>query len=131
MKRFEDWPERLAEYLHARACVPFSWGVNDCVTFADGAVHAMTGEHVVSVTWDSEHAATAELERLGGLESAVDSVLPSMPVLMAGRGDIVLVQFGDVRWLAVCDGTHAWSAPVDGRRGMFPMHLAVRAWRVG
>jgi hypothetical protein len=35
--------ERLAAYLRACAGVPFAWGSHDCLTFTNGAWHAMYG----------------------------------------------------------------------------------------
>ena len=44
MRRAEGWEIRLGEYIEAERHKPFEWGVNDCVTFANGAVVAQTGQ---------------------------------------------------------------------------------------
>lgn len=38
-----DWDIKLVRYIREKRNQPFSWGDNDCLTFADGAVKAMTG----------------------------------------------------------------------------------------
>ncbi len=43
MRRAEGWEYRLGKYIDAHRNKPFEWGVNDCITFANGAVIAQTG----------------------------------------------------------------------------------------
>lgn len=130
MSRLHDWPERLARYFRDAANTPFAWGTHDCVTFANGAHEAVTGVVVTLAPWASEGEAGAALGVLGGLESAVSTVLPSIPALTAQRGDVVLLGLGDRAWLAVCDGAIAFAPDAQGLRAA-PMRLARAAWGVG
>lgn len=46
MKRANDWPTRLAEFLLSKRSEPFQWGKNDCCLFAADAILAMGGNDV-------------------------------------------------------------------------------------
>jgi len=41
--RDANWDIALAEYLEELRHLPFSWGENDCITFTNNAVTAITG----------------------------------------------------------------------------------------
>ena len=41
--RTHDWDIKLVEFVKARRSMPFEWGVNDCLTFANEAVKAQRG----------------------------------------------------------------------------------------
>lgn len=130
--RAPDWPSRLDAYLRATAPARFAWGRWDCVRFAAGAVHAMTGANVALPDWRNRRQALAALACRGGLANATSTVLPMLPgPRLAQRGDVLLVCPPGQRApaLAVCVG-HAWAAP--GRHGLNYGDLAhaVAAWRV-
>lgn len=142
LTRFADWPEKLAEFIEARRNMPFTFGTNDCCTFAAAAVKALTGvdyRHQLIETFGAYGTlaeAARRKEQTGGLEALATSILRDpIPVAFAGRGDIVLADapdaVGDVdlRHLGVCLGTHV-AAP--GLKGLVfvPMSLAVKAWGV-
>ena len=133
-RRLPGWPERLAGYIAASAHRPFCWGSNDCVTFAAGAVAAVTGWNPPRPPWDDVHDALRQLRRVGGLVAAVESIglQPLSRPACAARGDVVLIGGDKVRrpFLGVCVG-HVWAAP--GERGLAygPMSAAVRGWKVG
>lgn len=137
LARYIDWPERLAAYLAQARPLPFAWGTHDCVTFAAGAVHAITGQQVLPLSWpDASHAARA-LRSMGGLPAAVGSVLPALAAPeLAQRGDVVLVQTsvhgGRARrqWLGLVDGNRWWTPSATGLKSG-PMDSACRAWGVG
>lgn len=133
--RLLDWPERFAAYIAQHRSTPFAWGAHDCVLFAAGDVQAITGQWPLSMQWPDAAAAARLLRRLGGLESAVDGVLPrlSSPAL-AQRGDILMVegvQNGrSRRWLAVADAGGWWCPSSGGLvRGM--PEFVSKAWGVG
>lgn len=135
IKRLPDWPARLAAYLEQQRAARFDWGSADCVRFAAGAAHAITGCHLLPVQWSSRGEAAAALRALGGLAAAVGTVLPALArPLQARRGDVVLVQapgpVGRRQWLAVADAERWWALTRDGMR-CGSMALAVRAWEVG
>lgn len=135
LHRLPDWPERMAAYLARHAGTPFVWGQHDCVRFAAGLVHAITGVDLLPADWRDRAQAVQVLRALGGLAPAVDGVLPrlSTPAL-AQRGDVVLVQAsapqgGRRRWLAVVDGARWW-APSPAGLVQGPMSLAAIGWEV-
>lgn len=130
--RLPDWPSRLDAYLRTAGRQPFGWGRWDCVRFAAGAVHAVTGAAVGLPDWRNRRQALVALACRGGLANATNAVLPMLPgPRFAQRGDVVMVRPpGQVaQALAVCVG-HAWAAP--GRNGLNygDMAHAIAAWRV-
>lgn len=137
MNRLPDWPERLAAYLAEMRPRRYVLGSHDCVSFAAGAVRAITGADVLPLHWSSPAEAVAALRRMGGLRAAVQSVLPPLAVpTLAQRGDVVLVRaaVADRRalrqWLAVVDGPRWWAPAVTGLESG-PLDLAAQAWGVG
>lgn len=114
VNRCPDWQDRLAAYLASREGLTFHWAVNSCMTFATGAVTAMTGRD----PWAVERARLAALRRRGrvirymhrygaGLEGAADRALAQaglVPVSAPAEGDIVLARVGAAITLGVCLG---------------------------
>lgn len=137
LRRLPDWPERLADYLAAMRPHRFAWGTHDCVRFAAGAVHAITGQEPTALQWQGAGDAARLLRRLGTLADAVGQVLPELATpALAQRGDVVLVRAGVHggramrQWLAVADGPHWWVPSATGLASG-PMQMAHRAWGVG
>lgn len=128
--RLQDWPERLGAYIVSHLATPFAWGSHDCVSFANGAHEALTGERIGLPTWFDEAGATLMLDSFGGLIPAVDSTLPRVPLLFAQRGDLVLIEAAGREWLAVCDGEYAW-APAGDKLTRTAMTRATIAWSIG
>ena len=135
IRRLNDWPERLHAYLRQHSATPFSWGSHDCARFTAGAVEAITGRDLLPCEWSDKTQATAALRALGGLMSAMDSVLLRLErVGLAWRGDVVMVQApvlhgGRRHWLAVADGDRWWSPGPSGLV-MGRISDAVHAWEV-
>lgn len=93
MKRFSDWPERLARYIASRTATPFKYGPHDCARFANGAVIAQTGVNVMTgLRYSSAAGAQRILNAEGGLHAAMAARLPEIPPAMARRGDVGLVR---------------------------------------
>jgi len=42
--RHYNWDVKLVEFIRSKRKEPFTWGANDCLTFANNAVIAMRGE---------------------------------------------------------------------------------------
>jgi len=42
--RYEDWEQRLAEYVELKRNEPFKWGANDCALFALGALKSVKAD---------------------------------------------------------------------------------------
>lgn len=130
MRRLPNWPSLLTVYIAAHRATVFEWGRHDCVTFAAGAVQAVTGRFPVMVDWGSQVDAVRAVRALGGLAKAVDSVLPRLPfALLAQRGDVVLVERESRAWLAVVDAA-GWIAPSTVGMVRGPLEAVSVAWRV-
>jgi hypothetical protein len=133
MSRFADWPTRLAGFVESRRMAPFSWGSNDCVTFAADWIAEATGTDPIAALrgrWTDEQSAAeviGERETLRNWAGAVLGVETAR--VFAGRGDVVLVRLGGRESLAVCLGDKL-VAPGDDRLIFAPMRLARAAWRV-
>lgn len=128
--RTSDWPEKLAEYLHQKRDVPFSWGTNDCASFACDAVFSMTGERLAIPVVETPEAYVQLLQDSGPLGDIVTSYLgePIHPAF-AQRGDVVLLQVEQRDTLGICVGESLAGPGLDGLV-LIPMSLAVSAWRV-
>ena len=122
----------LATYVAARETVPFAWGLHDCVTFAAGAVLALTGRDPLAdiAAWTTERAALRELDRRGGLAAAVSSVLTEIPLAHAHRGDIGAVDGVRGPLLVVIEGMTLVGPDRDGLARL-PRTKLVRAWSAG
>lgn len=131
MKRFDDWPERLADYLEGARGRPFCFGSHDCASFAAGAVQAMTGEAPAIPQVESAAAYLHFLRDHGPLDAIVDDTLgerlPSPA--FAQRGDVVLLFVDERATLGVCIGVEAAAPGPDGMLTV-PMSTASAAWRV-
>lgn len=115
--------------LADRSRMPFDWQHNDCVRFAKAIVEAQTGQHIaLPASWTTARGAARVLKRLGGLEAAVDGLLPRVAPAMAMRGDIAGVaddQFG-IRLMVVEGDLLAGPGPNGIRR--VPRREMIMAW---
>lgn len=85
-----DIPALIA-YLDSRLTMPHAWGssANDCISFADGAVVAQTGESALEgLSWSNKAGALRVLKSIGGLVEGLDSRFERIPLARARRGDI-------------------------------------------
>lgn len=89
--RIQNWPHALAEYIRSRQTMPFEWGVHDCAHFAAGAVAVLTGEYPDFPRYKTERAALKLIAQKPLRERAGEILGPEIGVLMAQRGDIVMV----------------------------------------
>lgn len=133
MNRYPDWEMRLAAYLEPLRDQPFKWGTNDCAMFAGGAVKAMTGFDPMHGLrgYRSEAAAERVVQERGKgtLIRTVNSMFARVPVGMAHRGDLVLVDGG----LALAMGDIALQVGQHGEhQGLIRRPRAEwrKAWRV-
>lgn len=127
--------DALIAFLEARALTPFIWGENDCVTFAAGAVRAMTGEDLLAFpgrhpSWSTASGAARRLAKFGGLEAAVSSALTEIPVAMAHRGDVGLLEIDGLQSLCIFEGEIVIGPGLSGLVRQTRAN-AVRAWSVG
>lgn len=140
MRRFEQWPEILADEIQAAKSRPFSWGTHDCCAFAARVVEAMTGEDftIRFNGYDSATVAAEVIAQNGGLEAMVRRCLGEpIPALTAQRGDVCLVQLPIEQAgehgplvLGLCDGARVVVAKPPQGVAMLPIRMAVKAWRI-
>lgn len=109
-----DWRESLHQYLEQCDERPFDWVDHSCLTFATGAVVAMTGIDY----WSAERHDIHKLEtradvlrymsRYGGdLKGAATSALGKARAVQRkwpGEGDIVMSRIDGVDTIGVCLG---------------------------
>lgn len=150
LTRHSAWTDSLQTYLDRVREQPFEWGTHDCVTFACGAIKAITRVDLIDThvgTYSTKKEAAQKLRDLGHgtLIRAVTSALgKSVHTAQAGRGDIVLRRDGNNFSLGVAV-SHGWSWFVgeetsafagDGlpitRHGLvaIPTAQCTRAWKV-
>lgn len=127
-----DWHNRLIAVIRAAEKRPFVWGEHDCCLFAADCAEAMTGDNFADGwrgTYDSETGAKKALLRGGGsLEKVLTKYLDEVPVKMAQRGDIAVVENAGTRCAGVIYGGAVW---VPGEEGLVCLRIKpLSAWRV-
>ena len=100
-----DWQNRLNAVMKAAIERPFSWGQHDCCLFAADCAEAMTGENFANGwrgTYYSETGAKKEILCGGGsLEKVLADISDEVPVKLAQRGDIAVVENARARCAGV------------------------------
>ncbi|MEZ2378918.1 hypothetical protein [Enterobacter sp. RCC_40] len=127
-----DWHNRLIAVIRAAEKRPFLWGEHDCCLFAADCAEAMTGDNFANGwrgTYDSETGAKKALLRGGGsLENVLAKYLDEVPVKMAQRGDIAVVENSGTRCAGVIYGGAVW---VPGEAGLVCLRIKpLSTWRV-
>lgn len=127
-----DWHNRLIAVIRAAEKRPFLWGEHDCCLFAADCAEAMTGDNFADGwrgTYDSETGAKKALLRGGGsLEKVLAKHLDEVPVKMAQRGDIAVVENAGTRCAGVIYGGAVW---VPGEEGLVCLRIKpLSTWRV-
>jgi hypothetical protein len=130
--RLPDWQMRFSDFGKARASMPFSWGSNDCCTFAAGAVQAITGQNPMALVapYKTEFAAARLMKEGGGLQQIAASLLgqPVAPT-MAAVGDVVLLINEGREMLGICNGVNVM-APGESGMVALGMDAALAAWKI-
>ena len=130
--RYTGWEKILSGFVASRQGVPFVWGQHDCCLFAADAVQAMTGIDYAAPFRGRYGTATGAARMLapyGGIVGYVNSVLPSVSVAMAGRGDAVLIETETGPALGICLGINSAFAAPDGL-SYYTTLSCCAAWRV-
>ncbi|MBL5919840.1 hypothetical protein I7V28_01655 [Lelliottia amnigena] len=127
-----DWHNRLIAVIRAAEKRPFSWGEHDCCLFAADCAEAMTGESFAEKwrgTYDTETGAKKALLRGGGsLEKVLAKYLDEVPLKLAQRGDIAVVENSGTRCAGVIYGGALW---VPGETGLVCLRVKpLSTWRV-
>ena len=142
MQRIENYNNSLVQYLMSVAKEPFTWGHNDCVTFANRCVYLMTGEDVLGdalglkpnegVPWTNEREARKAMMDFAGtidLREIMKKVLPEKAPAFAQRGDILVFDGEKGQYVAVCVGHTSIGPGADGLIHT-PTNWAVAAYEV-
>src|SRR5690242_8272988 len=79
LKRYQDWPERLAAFVATMRDRPFAWGSWDCCLFVAAAIKEMTGvdfgEPFRATGYNDEASAYAIVAEYGSTEALWNSLL--------------------------------------------------------
>ena len=131
--RMVDWQSRLAAVMREASTRSFSWGSNDCVTFAAACVEAVTGvDRIADVrtAWADERQAIRLLVSGGGLLEMVQARMgPRLPSpMLAQPGDIGVCMQGERPALCVCGGLN-WHMPAADGLATIDAQQVVAAWR--
>jgi hypothetical protein len=98
--RVNDWQERLNAVVAKHQAMDGAWGASDCWTLTMDAVEAVQGERILPrlSRYTSEAGGYRLFARAGfkTVEEALESVLEPVPVLMAQRGDVGVIERDDV-----------------------------------
>jgi hypothetical protein len=133
MQRFDDWPERLVEYIAARSERRFEWGKDkqDCCSFANGGVIAITGEDLMADIPDYSSADEADLILADtSLEALMDARLARRESpAFAQRGDVGLTLFNNQPTLVLVEGAQI-IGPGKRRLERLPRAQMTIAWAV-
>lgn len=127
-----DWQNRLNAVMKAAIERPFSWGKHDCCLFAADCAQAMCGDDYAADwrgTYDSETGAKKAILTGGGtLEKVIGKYLDEVPVKLAQRGDIAIVENGGVKCAGVVYSGSVW---VPGENGLVSLRVKpLSVWRV-
>lgn len=133
VKRLEDWPKRLSEFLDERRDMPFEWGKNDCLTFLAKGAESMTGVDYYSEYsgYSSEEEANDKMKQYGGIVKIIDKHLGvgTRNYMKAKRGDVALVKIPELT-AGIVDDSGRYVALVS-KEGLVrvPLEKAWRVWR--
>jgi len=117
--RLAEWSHNLDDFIDSIRDKPFAWGSNDCMTFSNQAVKAMTGRSFAD-DWLGEYATALSAKRhylktlkendADSIVAAIDKRLERIDVAIPPRGSLVGRQeiTGTVTGLVlgICTGEH-------------------------
>lgn len=121
MKRYDDWQNRLTEYVNSVVKKPFKWGEHDCFIFTGQCVKVMTGENYIDEMIGKYHDAESSLKyaKTIGVKNHIEfmsrrfSARPSILHMM--RGDIaVLPGLQSDFALGICQGSKVYTVGETG-----------------
>lgn len=141
LTRLEDWQSKLTDYLLNAERVPFRYGHQDCGLFVAGAIRAMTGIDVASTLRGYTNRTEAfrriaalcgqtTMEAVAGYIAAAHGI-PEAPILLAQRGDAVMLRSGRRSSLGIV-AMHGTEILTPYRSGLLrlPLSHAHRAWHI-
>lgn len=122
--------EALLRHIEARQTVAFAWAQpRDCVSFALIGVREQCGWNPMQgLTWTTRRGALRVVNRLGGLEAALDARMMRIAPARALRGDVAGVadDLLGVR-LMIVEGETLIGPGAAGLKRM-PRAAMIRAW---
>lgn len=132
--RVKNWQTRLIETLEGFSGVGFKWGTADCMQLALACSEAMTG----IVTYPNAHGYKTERGALRVLkkhgfdncEQAIEAAFDEKPVIMAGRGDIGIIDTPEGPAALVCVGNQFVGISPDSGFIYLPRAMVRRAFEV-
>jgi hypothetical protein len=130
MKRVNDWPTQLANFLLEKRKQPFEWGSNDCCLFAADAIIAMGGKDVaedVRGRYKTAIGARRIMKNLGAA-NVVELLTQRLgkPDDKITRGAIVVVE-SDGEQVAGVFYQKPWALTEKGLQGM-PIKSVIQSW---
>lgn len=130
MKRANDWPTELANFLLTTRKTPFKWGENDCCLFAANAILAMGGNDVakdVRGHYKTAIGARRIMKNLGAA-NVVELLTQRLgePDGKLVRGAIVAVESHDQQVAGVFYHK-PWVLTERGLQGM-PLESVIKSW---
>jgi len=106
--RAPGWETRFVETIEAHSSQPFVWGASDCWCFSMDVVQALTGAdpwaHARRYRTRIGAARILKAEGFSSVADAVAATFAPVPVSMAWRGDLAIVDSEDGPVVAVVEG---------------------------
>lgn len=134
LTRHKNWQRDLTVYLRSVAGRRGEIGIHDCVIFASGAVHAMTGWRPDPSVFSYRSLAEGYrvLREMGyeDLSAFLDNHFAVQSGSFARAGDLALVRSDDGDALGIMQGEMVYVAGPRGL-GLYSVDHITRSWRVG
>lgn len=143
LKRKDNWPKLMAQFIESRLDTPFAWGTNDCGTFAADLIEVLTGVDVsisIQRTYTDQAGAEAALLAAagGGIVEFLNKVvtdygMKEVHINFAQRGDLSLYQHPVLGPTIVIVGMDGLRVIGPGDKGLahYKKSDCEKAWRVG
>lgn len=137
MRKLSDWQIHFHKYLSENKKRDFQWGDWDCITFANGALKAISGVDVMppELKWRNENEAMEAIQDYGrtfanAVKKACRSAgLEPVDVKYITAGDICVYMNDNEELCGICDG-FALISPSDTGYAFNKCSTARLAWRV-
>lgn len=135
LQRLPDWRARLAAWIGSVNGLVIVPGRHDCCLFGAGAVHAQTGVDLAA-PWRGRYTTFAGGRRMLRKAGWDDHIalfahhLPEVAPLLAGEGDIAVVQTEDGPAVGVVQGAGVYVLTASGTLGLTSLTSVQRAFKV-
>lgn len=132
VKRFENWPMLLSEYIKERKKAPFQWGYNDCLMFVSHGVERLTGHNFYEPysNYTDEAGAKEVLAQNGGVIGIIKTCLGqgTTNILTAKRGDVAIIKLPEITAALVDDTGQSILVITEQGWSKLPLSRASRIW---